>query len=45
MSFQILIGAATGGVDDTVNLPAEILGEPYKESGSFINFQFWEIGR
>ena len=44
MSFRILIGAATGGVDGIVNIPAERFGEPYKESGSFIDCQFWEIG-
>ena len=44
MSFQILISAATGGVDGIINLPAELFGEPCKESGSFIDCQFWEIG-
>ena len=44
MGFQVFIGATTGGVDGIVNIPAKLFGEPYKESGSFIDFQFWEIG-
>ena len=37
ISFQILIGAATVGVDGIVNLPTKLFGEPCKESGSFID--------
>ena len=44
MIFHILIGAATGGIDGIVNLPAKLFGEPCKESGSFIDFQFSKIG-
>ena len=44
MSFQILIGSATGRVDGIVNIPAKRFGEPCKEIGSFIDCQFWEIG-
>ena len=36
MSFQILIGAATGGVDGIVNITDKRFGEPCKESGSII---------
>ena len=39
MSFQVLIGAATGGVDGIVNLTDKLFSESCKEIRSFIDFQ------
>ena len=43
ISLQILISAATGGVDGVINLPAKLFSEPCKESSSFIDCWFWDI--